>query len=111
MIRQAELQGPELTPIAAASLAEWERARDAGRLDEYDSRFGITSELPVPEWEGHDPEQLTSEEFGEVWDLARHRIASRPAWTPRPRGGPWPHPGITPALRPNRPGRRRPRSG
>ncbi|MGX1313174.1 hypothetical protein RKD24_003293 [Streptomyces calvus] len=71
VIRQVELEGPELTPIAAASLAEWQRARDAGRLDEYDSRFGITAELPISEWEGHDPEQLTFEEFEEVWGAAR----------------------------------------
>nr|WP_307680128.1 hypothetical protein [Streptomyces sp. V4I2] len=66
--RQIEFQGPELTPIAAASLDEWQQAHDAGLLDEYDNRFGITAELPVPEWEGHDPEQLTPEEFEEVWD-------------------------------------------
>lgn len=56
--RQIELQGPELTPIAAASLNEWQQAHEPGRLDEYDNRFGITAELPVSEWEGHDPEQL-----------------------------------------------------
>ncbi|MGW7001904.1 hypothetical protein ACWGCW_03470 [Streptomyces sp. NPDC054933] len=78
VIRQVELEGPEPIPIAAASLAEWQRARDAGRLDEYDSRFGITAELPVSEWEGHGPEQLTSEEFEEVWASARRQIASRP---------------------------------
>lgn len=63
--RQVELEGPELTPTAAAS------------LDEYDSRFGFTAELPVSEWEGHDPEQLTLEEFEEVWGAARRRIASK----------------------------------
>ncbi|MFD3328830.1 hypothetical protein [Streptomyces sp. NPDC058701] len=75
--RQVELEGPELTPIAAASLAEWQRAYEAGRLDEYGSRFGITAKVPVSEWEGHDPEQLTSEEFEEVWGPARLQIASR----------------------------------
>ncbi|MEU6512398.1 hypothetical protein [Streptomyces sp. NPDC046942] len=79
VIRQVELKGPELSPIAAASLAEWQRARDVGRLDEYDSRFGITAELPVSEWEGHDPEQLTSDEFEEVWSRARQQIASQPS--------------------------------
>lgn len=79
VIRQVEFEGPELTPIAAASLAEWQRARDAGRLGEYDSRFGITAELPVSEWEGHDPERLTSEEFEEVWGRARQQIASQPS--------------------------------
>ncbi|MFF8659229.1 hypothetical protein [Streptomyces huasconensis] len=77
VIRQVELIGPELIPSAAASLAERQRARDEGRLDEYDSRFGITAELPVSEWEGHDPEQLTFEEFEEVWGPARRRIAAR----------------------------------
>ncbi|RFU82555.1 hypothetical protein DY218_32445 [Streptomyces triticagri] len=65
--RQIELQGPELTPIAAAS------------LDEDDHRFGMTAELPVQEWEGHDPEQLTAEEFEQLWDMARRQIAARPA--------------------------------
>jgi len=78
VIRQVELEGPELTPIAAASLAEWQQARDAGRLRAYDSRFGITAELPVSEWEGHDPEELTSEEFEAAWGAARRHIASRP---------------------------------
>ncbi len=45
----------------------------------------ITAELPVSEWEGHDPEQLTSEEFEEVWGPARRQIASRPSWLSAPR--------------------------
>ncbi|MFE2875514.1 hypothetical protein ACFXG6_13780 [Streptomyces roseus] len=77
--RQIEFEGPELTPIAAASLDAWQQASDAGRLDEYDGRFGITAELPVSEWEGHDPEQLTSDEFDEVWHSARQQIAARPS--------------------------------
>jgi hypothetical protein len=86
VIRQVELEGPELTPIAAVSLAEWQRAHDAGRLDEYDSRFGITAELPVSEWEGHDPEQLTSEEFEEVGVLPVGRSHPGPADLSAPRG-------------------------
>ncbi|MFF8279968.1 hypothetical protein ACF05T_28345 [Streptomyces lateritius] len=77
--RQVELQGPALTPTAAASLDEWQQAQDAGRLDEYDHRFGITAELPVTEWEGHDPEELTSDQFEEVWDTARRQITARPS--------------------------------
>jgi hypothetical protein len=68
---------PELIPIAAASPAEWQRARDAGHFDEYDSGFGITAELPVSEWKGHDREQLTFEEFEDVWGPARQQIAPR----------------------------------
>ncbi|MET7543525.1 hypothetical protein ACWGDS_40015 [Streptomyces sp. NPDC055059] len=77
--RQIELQGPASTPIAAASLSEWQQAQDAGRLDEYDKRFGITAELPVSEWEGHDPEELSSDQFEEVWDSARQQITARPS--------------------------------
>lgn len=77
--RQIELEGPGLTPIAAASLVEWQRACAAGRLGDYDNRFGLTAELPVPEWEGHDPQPLTRDEFEEVREAARRRIAARPS--------------------------------
>lgn len=77
--RQIELEGPGLIPIAAASLAEWQQVSDTGRLGEYDNRFGITAELPVSEWEGHDPEQLISDEFEEVWNAARRQITARPS--------------------------------
>jgi hypothetical protein len=77
VIRQVELKGLDSSPIAAASRMEWQRACDAGRLDEYDHRFGITAELPVSEWEGHDRERLTSDEFEKVWGAARREIAIR----------------------------------
>ncbi|WP_433857296.1 hypothetical protein [Streptomyces kronopolitis] len=64
--RQVELEGPEMTPIAAASLVE------------YDSRFGITAELPISEWARHGPEQLTAEDFEAVWGPARRQISFRP---------------------------------
>ncbi|MFB6980294.1 hypothetical protein [Streptomyces scopuliridis] len=76
--RQIELEGPALTATAVASFDEWQQAHAAGQPAEYDSRFGITAELPVSEWEGQDPEQLTSEEFEEVRGPARWQIASRP---------------------------------
>ncbi|WP_406495753.1 hypothetical protein OG936_17325 [Streptomyces sp. NBC_00846] len=76
--RQIELQGPALTPLAAASLDEWQRARDADRLADYEAKFGVTAELPVSQWEGHDPEWLTSAQFEEVWDGTRQKIAVRP---------------------------------
>ena len=77
--RQIELEGPELNPIAAASLDEWQQAHDAGRLDEYDNRFGTTAGLPVSEWEGHEPKQLTLEDFEAVWGTACRQIAARPS--------------------------------
>lgn len=76
--RQVELQGPELTPVAAACLDEWRQACDAGRLREYESRFGATAELPVSEWVGHRPEELSAEEFQEVWCRARRHLAAGP---------------------------------
>lgn len=78
VIRQVELQGPELTALAAASRQEWQQAYDAGRLEEYESWFGVTAEPPLSEWEGHDPERLVFEEFEEVWASARQQLASRP---------------------------------
>ncbi|MFK4221556.1 hypothetical protein [Streptomyces sp. NPDC019890] len=47
--------------MAAASLDEWQRAQDAGRLADYEKKYGLTAESPVSEWEGHDPEQLTAD--------------------------------------------------
>lgn len=79
MTRQIELEGPDLTPIAAASLDEWQQAHDAGRLDEYDNRFGITAELPVSEWEGYAPKQVTFEEFEAVWGHRPPADRSRPS--------------------------------
>ncbi|MGQ4405245.1 hypothetical protein ACN6K4_007515 [Streptomyces hayashii] len=75
--RQIELQGSELTPIAAASLDEWQRTRQAGGLNEYERKFGVTAGLPVSQWEGYEADQLTSQEFEEVWDAARREIAAR----------------------------------
>ncbi|WP_307841646.1 hypothetical protein [Streptomyces endocoffeicus] len=49
--RQVELQGPLQEPIAAASLAEWEAAQQAGTLGDYEATFGGTAEVPVQEWE------------------------------------------------------------
>ncbi|MFJ3250068.1 hypothetical protein [Streptomyces sp. NPDC086782] len=75
--RQVELQGSELTPIAAASLDEWQRAQQAGGLAEYEKMFGVTAGLPVSQWEGHEPDQLTAQEFEAVWDAARRTITAR----------------------------------
>ncbi|MFB6783279.1 hypothetical protein ACFCX0_39605 [Streptomyces sp. NPDC056352] len=75
--RQVELQGSELTPLAASSLDERQRAQQAGGLTEYERKFGVTAELPVSQWEGYEADQLTSQEFEEVWDVARREIAAR----------------------------------
>ncbi|MFD7841275.1 hypothetical protein [Streptomyces sp. NPDC059761] len=77
VIRQIELQEPGLTPLAAASLDEWQRAQEAGHLAEYETKYGLTAELPFQEWEGHEPSWLSAEEFEEVWTAARRQIELR----------------------------------
>ncbi|WP_338053954.1 hypothetical protein [Streptomyces spiramenti] len=76
--RQVELRGPASVPVAAAAETEWQHARDTGRLGEYESRFGSTAEAPVSTWEGHEPEQLTADEFEQVWEAARRHLAAGP---------------------------------
>ncbi|MFE0520825.1 hypothetical protein [Streptomyces sp. NPDC058954] len=71
IVRQVELQGPLQRPVAAASLAEWEAARQAGTLADYEATFGATAEVAVHEWEAHDPQDLPAAEFETVWAAAR----------------------------------------
>ncbi|WP_316783992.1 hypothetical protein [Streptomyces sasae] len=75
--RQVELHGSELAPIVAASPEEWQGAQQAGDLAEYEKKYGVTAELPVSQWENYEPDQLTSQEFEEVWDAARREITAR----------------------------------
>lgn len=69
--RQVELQGPDEKPIAAASLAEWQAAQQAGTLADYEATFGGTAEAPVQEWDAYDPYDLNLEEFEAIWLTAR----------------------------------------
>ncbi|WP_427168837.1 hypothetical protein ACQF4J_47270 (plasmid) [Streptomyces sp. C1-1] len=69
--RQVELQGPLEKPIAAASLAEWEAAQQAGTLRDYEAAFGGTAEVAVHEWDPHDAQDLSPAEFENVWAAAR----------------------------------------
>ncbi|MET8134070.1 hypothetical protein [Streptomyces sp. NPDC005251] len=75
--RQAELQGPLEKPIAAASSAEWEAAQQAGTLTDYEAVFGATAEVPVQEWEAHEPQDLTAAAFETVWLTARATCQAR----------------------------------
>ena len=59
VLRQVELEGPERTPIAAA------------RADVEEQGFGFTAEVPVSQWEGHEPVMLGRDEFEGVWVAAR----------------------------------------
>ncbi|WP_050375626.1 hypothetical protein [Streptomyces acidiscabies] len=75
--RQVELQGPLQKPVAAASSAEWEAAREAGTLAEYEATFGVTAESPVDEWDGYEAQDLDAGEFEAVWVTARAAYRTR----------------------------------
>jgi hypothetical protein len=77
VLRQVELKESGVEPLAAASLAEWQDAKDAGAMAEYEAMYGVTAELPFPEWEGHDPQWLSAQEFKTVWAAARQQIHAR----------------------------------
>jgi hypothetical protein len=77
VIRQVELQEPGNNALAAASLAEWKEAQNAGRVAEYERAYGLTAEPPASEWEGYDPEWLSVNEFESVWVTARQQIQDR----------------------------------
>ncbi|MFI6588507.1 hypothetical protein [Embleya sp. NPDC050493] len=82
VIRQVELQEPGSKALAAASLAEWQEARSAGQPADYESVYGLTAELPISEWEGHDPQWLSAGEFEIVWSTARRQLQDRQRWHP-----------------------------
>lgn len=75
--RQVELQGPLQKPLVAASAAEWEAAREAGTVTEYESTFGVTAESPVGEWDGYEAQALDAGEFEAVWVTARAACRTR----------------------------------
>jgi hypothetical protein len=77
VIRQIEFQEPGGEALAAASLAEWQEAQRDDRLGEYETVYGLTAETPISEWEGHDPQWLSVDEFATVWSTARQQIQNR----------------------------------
>ncbi|MGW1070700.1 hypothetical protein ACWD4F_40150 [Streptomyces aureus] len=77
VIRQAELQGPLEKPVTAACLVEWEAAQQAGTLADYEAVFGAPAEVPVQEWEAHEPQDLTAAQFETVWRTARASCQAR----------------------------------
>nr|WP_202469396.1 hypothetical protein [Streptomyces sp. SID2888] len=77
VLRQVELQKPGSKALVVASLAEWQEAQRDGRLAEYESVYGLTAELPISGWEGHDPLRLSANEFEIVWSTARRQLQDR----------------------------------
>lgn len=75
--RQVEFEGPEMTPIAEASLDEWQQAHDEGRLAEYDKKLRDHSRAAHLRVGRPRPEAADFEEFEAVWGTARQQIAAR----------------------------------
>ncbi|MBR7836399.1 hypothetical protein KDL01_24185 [Actinospica durhamensis] len=71
VLRQVEFAEPDGVAMAAASLDEWVQAEAEDRLAGYEAVYGATALIPFGEWEGHDPQWLTAEEFEGVWARAR----------------------------------------
>ncbi|WP_333741117.1 hypothetical protein [Streptomyces sp. IBSBF 2806] len=77
VIRQVECREPGGEAVAAASLTEWQEAQNGNRWGEYESVYGLTAESPISEWEGHDPQWLSVDEFESVWSTARQELQDR----------------------------------
>jgi len=72
--RQIELQGPDRTPIVAASLSEWSTELDAGRIQQYQARFGGVADKPIPADEINDYEPVPADAFEQLWQTARSHL-------------------------------------
>ena len=73
--RHIELQGPERAPIAAASLSEWFTELDAGRIQQYQARFGVVADQPIPADEISDYEPVPADAFEQLWRTARSHLS------------------------------------
>ncbi|MEU3509313.1 hypothetical protein ABZ733_15705 [Streptomyces longwoodensis] len=82
VVRQVELQDPRGRALAAASLAEWQAALREDRSGAYESVYGMTAEPAISEWEGHDPQWLSADEFETIWATARLQIRNRHRHSP-----------------------------
>ncbi|MFC9343785.1 hypothetical protein ACFT0G_28355 [Streptomyces sp. NPDC057020] len=58
---------PEARLWPLPSLTEGQEAQRDGRSAEYEGVYGLTAEPPISEWEGHDPQPLSVDEFEVVW--------------------------------------------
>lgn len=75
--RHVELAGTELIPQAATSLDEWMRELEAGRIQEYQARYGVLADQPIMDW-GFPHTTITEAEFETTWVDARHALEGAP---------------------------------
>ena len=74
--RQMEVQDPAKTPIAAASLSEWFTELEAGRIQQYQARFGVVADQPITEDEIDDYEAIAADAFEQLWREARSYLSN-----------------------------------
>jgi hypothetical protein len=74
VVRHVELQGPRLVAAVAASMDEWFRAMEAGRIAEYQDRYGVLAEAPLSAAELEQWEPLPVDDFERAWREARRRL-------------------------------------
>lgn len=77
--RHIEFHGPEKTPMAAASLSEWFTELEAGRIQQYQARFGVIAEQPVTADEIDDYEAVPAGLFERLWQEARSYLGNEGA--------------------------------
>lgn len=81
VLRQVELEGSARVPITAASLAERPdpRTDGLGAVREYDARYGGIGDQPLPtgDFAGPPHEDISANEFEEVWRGARASLEER----------------------------------
>jgi len=75
--RQVELQGADQTPCTAASLTEWSRELDAGRIQQYQSTYGALADQPIGTEDLSEYQPVDPAEFERTWRAARHELDSR----------------------------------
>ena len=79
VLRQVELKGPMRTPISAAALSEMPDARTEGldAVRENEERYGGLADQPMPEELDFPHEDISADEFEDVWRTARAKLEER----------------------------------
>jgi hypothetical protein len=75
--RGVELVGPEQRAQSAAALDEWMRELEAGRIQQYQARYGVLTDQPIEDWD-FPHKDLSLGEFEHVWRSARQALEAAP---------------------------------
>lgn len=71
--------------IAAAALSEWFTELEAGRIQQYQARFGVLADKPVTVDEIDDYEAMPADVFEHLWQQARSYLGDEEAgWSGQP---------------------------